>query len=130
MNYVLCGNLTIKHIYRNCYFFLRKVVEICTLASQRDSALVQSVPTYSPKKLIQTIKSITAREVFEKCPQIKKKLWGGQFWTDGYYVATVSVHGNKDVIGKYVRGQGEEKEYKKLYEKSEGGRQYSLFDYM
>ena len=46
--------------------------------------LIQSVPAYSPKKIIQIVKSIIAREVFAKCPQVKKKLWGGEFWTDGY----------------------------------------------
>ena len=40
--------------------------------------LIQSVPTYSPKKIIQIVKSIIAREVFAKCPQVKKKLWGGE----------------------------------------------------
>ena len=92
--------------------------------------LIQSVPTYSPKKIIQTVKSITAKAVFEKCPQVKKKLWGGEFWTDGYYVATVSEHGNEEVIAKYVREQGKEKEYKKLYQKELEPKQLSLWDYM
>ena len=46
--------------------------------------LVQSVPTYSPTKIIMTIKSLTAREVFARVPLVKKQLWGGEFWTDGY----------------------------------------------
>ena len=46
--------------------------------------LVQSVPSYSPTKIITMIKSITAREVFARSPQVKKQLWGGEFWTDGY----------------------------------------------
>jgi putative transposase len=41
--------------------------------------LVQSVPSYSPTKIIQTIKSITAREIFARHPEVKKKLWSGQF---------------------------------------------------
>ena len=47
--------------------------------------LVQSVPKYSPKQIVQTIKSLTARKIFEACPDVKKALWGGEFWTDGYY---------------------------------------------
>ncbi len=78
--------------------------------------LVQSVPTYSPKKIVQTIKSITAREVFAACPEVKKQLWGGEFWTDGYFISTVGKHGNEDVIKKYIRNQGEEVEYERLYE--------------
>ena len=78
--------------------------------------LVQSVPAYSPKKIVQTIKSITAREIFAACPEVKKRLWGGEFWTDGYFIGTVGKHGNEDVIKKYIQNQGEEVEYERLYE--------------
>jgi REP-associated tyrosine transposase len=78
--------------------------------------LVQSVPTYSPKKIVQLIKSITAREIFAACPEVKKQLWGGEFWTDGYFVSTVGKHGNEDVIKKYIQNQGTEAEYERLYE--------------
>ena len=107
-------------------------IDFLEIGTDRDHVhfLVQSVPTYSPSKIIQVIKSITAKEVFAKCPQVKKKLWGGEFWTDGYFVATVGEHGNEEIIGKYVREQGKENVYKKLYRKAEEDRQYSIFDYM
>ncbi len=83
--------------------------------------LVQSIPTYSVTKIVTMIKSLTAREVFKRCPQVKKKLWGGEFWTDGYFASTVGKHGNEDTIGNYVKNQGTE--YQKLHE----DRQLSLF---
>ena len=63
----------------------------------RDHAhfLVQSVPTYSPTKIVQTLKSITAREVFTQVPEVKRKLWGGEFWGKGYFVNTVGQHGSE-----------------------------------
>ena len=67
---------------------------------------VQSVPTYSPKKIVQRIKSITAIEIFKKHPEVKEKLWGGKFWTSGYYVNTVGQYGNSKMIKKYVQKQG------------------------
>ena len=76
--------------------------------------LVQSVPTYSVTKIVTTIKSVTARQIFRLCPEVKKKLWGGEFWTDGYFTSTVGKYGNENMIGKYVKNQG--KEYKKLHE--------------
>jgi REP element-mobilizing transposase RayT len=76
--------------------------------------LVQSVPTYSVTKIVTIIKSVTARRIFRLCPEVKKKLWGGEFWTDGYFASTVGKHGNENMIGKYVKNQG--KEYKKLHE--------------
>lgn len=78
--------------------------------------LVQSVPTYSPKKIVQRIKSITAREIFAACPEVKKQLWGGELWTDGYFISTVGQHGNESVIKKYIQGQGTESQYEQLYE--------------
>ena len=82
--------------------------------------LVQSVPMYSPKKIVQIIKSITAREVFKRCPEVKKQLWGGQFWTDGYFVSTVGKHGNEDMIARYVKEQGSGEKYTKLHSQKPG----------
>ncbi len=66
--------------------------------------LVQSVPTYSVTKVVTKIKSISAREVFRRCSKVKKLLWGGEMWADGYYAGTVGKHGNENMIGKYVKG--------------------------
>jgi len=68
--------------------------------------LVQSVPMYSPKKIVQIIKSITAREMFSRMPEIKEKLWGGEFWSKGYFVSTVSKNAGEASVAKYVRNQG------------------------
>ena len=75
--------------------------------------LVQSVPMYSVKKIVQLIRSLTAREIFRRCPEVKKKLWGGEFWSDGYFASTVGKHGDEAMISKYVKGQGGE--YQKLH---------------
>ena len=83
--------------------------------------MVQSVPMYSVKKIVQMIKSITAREIFRRCPKVKQQLWGGEFWTDGYFASTVGKHGDETKIGKYVKNQG--KQYTQLHE----DRQLMLF---
>ena len=83
--------------------------------------LVQSVPTYSVTRLVTIIKSLTAREIFKRCPEVKERLWGGEFWTDGYFASTVGRHGNEKAIGAYVKRQGSG--YQKLHE----ARQLALF---
>jgi len=70
--------------------------------------LVQSVPTYSVTKIVTRIKSLSAREVFQKCPHVKKALWGGEFWSDGYFSSTVGKHGSETMIRNYVKNQGKE----------------------
>jgi len=64
----------------------------------------------SPGSIVQVIKSITAREVFKQRPKVKKELWCGEFWTDGYYVATVGEGGSWTTVEEYVRSQGKAKE--------------------
>jgi len=63
-------------------------------------------PKYSPGEFVRIYKSITARELFRQHPDLKKELWGGEFWSDGYYVATVGERGDWKVVEKYVRSQG------------------------
>ena len=68
--------------------------------------LIQSVPRWSASELIRMLKSITAREIFKKHPEVIQQLWGGEFWTDGYFVNTVSKFGDETSISRYVRDQG------------------------
>ena len=65
--------------------------------------LIQSVPTYSITKIVTIIKSLIAREVFRLVPSVKKQLWGGEFWSDGYFASTVGKHGNENMISNYVK---------------------------
>jgi putative transposase len=83
--------------------------------------LVQSVPTYGVSKLVTIIKSLTAREIFRRCPGVKKKLWGGEFWSDGYFAGTVGRQGNERSIGADVKQQGAS------YEQLHQDRQLALF---
>ena len=109
----------------------KKLREVCIDISQRYEIvfveigndedhvhfLVQSVPTISVTKLVTTIKSITAREIFKQFPQLKKEMWGSSLWTSGYYVNTVGLYASKDTIKNYIKNQGSnEKEYVKIYD--------------
>ena len=122
--------------YMRCVFderIDRRVKDICLEISKRYQIhfleigtdknhvhfLLQSIPTYSCTKIITIIKSITAKEVFKLHPEVKKQLWGGEFWTDGYFVNTVSRFGDEASISQYVKEQGIEKEYKVLHKSTQ-----------
>jgi putative transposase len=92
-------------------------IEFLEIGLDRDHAhfLIQSVPTYSVTKIVTTVKSVIAREVFAKAPEVKDKLWGGEFWGKGYFVNTVGQHSSESVIAAYVAGQGTDANYKKLH---------------
>ena len=57
-----------------------------------------------------------AREIFKRAPAVKKNLWGGEFWSDGYYVSTIGRQGSEETIRKYVQEQGKEEDYQQLHE--------------
>lgn len=76
--------------------------------------LLSAAPKYAPSKIIQIIKSIVAREMFKQYPDIRKELWGGEPWSNGFFVATVGEGGNREVIKEYVSKQGQRSEYRQL----------------
>ena len=110
---------TVDEVLRQACVEIEKRWEIMFLeiGLDRDHAhfLIQSVPTYSPTRIVRTVKSVIAREVFKGAPEVKEKLWGGEFWGKGYFVNTVSQHGSGSVIAAYVAGQGAEANYEQLH---------------
>jgi len=85
--------------------------------------LVQSVPKLSVSKIVRSVKSITAKEIFRRHPLVKERLWGGNFWTSGFYVNTVGQYGNQEVIQRYIENQGNHDPYVELHKD-----QLRLFD--
>ena len=78
---------------------------------------VWSAPKRSPSSIMQTLKSITAKEMFKKFPEIKKSLRGGEFWSDWWYIGTVWEWTNEDIVRKYIQNQWDEierEQYKQL----------------
>jgi len=108
-----------------------KLREICIEISQRYEInfveigndkdhihmLIQSIPTITVSRLVTIIKSITAKEIFKKFPELKKDMWGSSLWTSGYYANTVGMYAGKDAIINYIKNQGSNvKEYKKIHQ--------------
>lgn len=83
---------------------------------------VGAAPRYSPARIMQIVKSITARKLFEKFPVIKKELWGGEFWSDGGYVGTVGDGVTTDIIRTYIERQA-------TVEEKDSYRQMQLFEF-
>jgi putative transposase len=108
----------------------RYEIDFLEIGTDKDHVhfLVQSVPMYSPTSIVKKIKSITAIKLFERHPEIKKQLWGGQLWSKGYYISTVGKHGDGFKIGQYVKNQGLSDYYKVLHKQSPSARQKSLWD--
>jgi putative transposase len=86
-------------------------IDIMEIAEDHVHIFLGFAPRYSISEVVQRLKGISAREIFSKYPEVKRELWGGEFWEDGYFVRTVGDKVTKDVIRKYIQ-------YHKDHEKS------------
>ena len=71
-------------------------------------------PRYSIVHVVGVLKSISAAEVFKKFPEVKKELWGGEFWEDGYFARTVGDKVTADLIKRYIKYHRDEIHAKQL----------------
>ncbi len=89
----------------------RYEIEMEGLGCDKDHAhlLCGAHPELAPGRIVQIYKSLTAREVFRREPWVGKEQWGGEYWSDGYYVGTVGERGDWATVEAYVREQGKPK---------------------
>ncbi len=90
----------------------RYEIEVECLGADRDHVhlLCAAHPSLSPSRIAQVYKSLTAREVFKALPNLRKRLWGGEFWGAGYFVETVAQRGSWEALLRYVKQQGQKPE--------------------
>src|SRR4030042_4800625 len=117
--HILGGGVSrfLKEIYRQIaeeYEF-----NIDTMEVQEDHVhiLVEAPPSYSPAEVVQVIKSISAREVYKKFPRMRKTMWSGKIWNEGYFVRSVGDKVTTEIISKYIR-----------YQKQEDDKQLKMFE--
>src|SRR5436853_1660209 len=60
-------------------------------------------PRYSIALVVTRFKSLSARAIFREYPQVKRQLWGGEFWEDGYFARTVGDEVSAEVVRKYIQ---------------------------
>ena len=84
--------------------------EIDTMEVKDDHVhlFLSAPPRYSPARVVQIIKSISAKMVFKEFPEVKKQLWGGEFWSGGYFVRSVGDKVTSEVIRRYIKYQQQE----------------------
>ena len=66
---------------------------------------LEAPPRYSPAQVVRIMKSISAKIIFKEFPAVKKQLWGGELWNDGYFVRSTGDKVTAEVIRKYIKYQ-------------------------
>ena len=92
----------VKEIFREVAERHEYEIEEVNVAPENVHIFLSFPPRYSFAHVVGVLKSISAAEVFEKFPEVKKELWGGEFWEDGYFARTVGDKVTKELIKKYI----------------------------
>lgn len=98
------GNYTAKLIYEVSERYDFDVIELAVM-NDHVHMFVSAPPDMAPSRLVQRVKSITARKIFEKFPGIKQSLWGGALWERGYFVMSSGTGTTDEMIRKYIKEQ-------------------------
>ena len=77
-------------------------IDVVEVVEDHVHMLIYAPPRYAPSQIVQRMKSISAKEIFRKFPQLKKQLWAGELWSDGYFVRSVGDEVTTDLIRKYI----------------------------
>lgn len=82
--------------------------KIITMETNKDHIhlLIECSPQHYIPNIIKALKGVSARRLFQECPEIKEKLWKGHLWNPSYFVATVSEN-TEEQIKNYINSQKE-----------------------
>ena len=102
---VLRGNIgkyLAKVVYEVSERYDFEVVELAVMPDHIH-LFVSASPEVSPAKIVQTVKSITARELFRRFPGVRRMLWGGHLWERGYFVMSSGTGTTGEMIQHYIK---------------------------
>jgi len=78
-------------------------VEEMEVAKDHVHIFTSMPPKYSIGEIVRVLKSVSAKEIFLRYPEVKRELWGGEFWEDGYFVRTIGDKVTSETIKKYIQ---------------------------
>ena len=84
-------------------------IEELSVQSDHVHVFLHVPPKYAPAQVVQIIKSISAREIFKEFPRLRKRLWAGEFWGDGYFIRSVGDQVTAEIIQNYIRYQNDDR---------------------
>lgn len=67
---------------------------------------VSSHPKIAPSYIVKMLKGISARKLFLKYPNLKKKLWKVHLWNSSFFIETIGSI-SEETIRKYIELQEE-----------------------
>ena len=106
----------VEELFREIAVHYEFKIDAMEVMSDHVHIFLSAPPRYAPAKVVEVLKSISSKVVFEEFPWLEKHLWAGEFWSDGYFVRTVGDKVTSELIRRYIR-----------YQHREGSKQLKLF---
>ena len=104
---ILSGEVSkyLKEVFQHIAEEYEFSIDTMEVVADHVHIFIEVPPRYSPAQVVQILKSVSARKVFKKFPKLRKELWAGEFWNDGYFVRSVGDKVTADIIRKYIEYQ-------------------------
>ena len=102
--WILRGDIQerVKSIFQEIAIANEFEIDTMEVAADHVHIFLSFPPRYSISRVVAMLKSISASGIFREYPGVKKQLWGGEFWEDGYFVRSVGDKVTAEVIRKYI----------------------------
>jgi len=92
-----------------CARLLRRVAEVYDMYVEAVEVAVDHVhlcvaipPQQSVGTAVRKMKSMSARYMFKRFPDLKRTMWTAELWSPSYFVRTVGDRVTADVIRRYI----------------------------
>ncbi len=83
-------------------------VEALRVQADHVHLFVSCPPRDAPAKVMNVIKSLTARELYAEFRGLRRSHWGGKLWATGNYVGSAGEHVISELIKRYIEYQDAE----------------------
>ena len=91
-------------------------IQECEIAEDHVHLLISFPPRYSVSKVVAILKSISGSKILKEYSSVRKRLWAGHLWEQGYFFRTVGEQVTDDVIKKYIQKHSFSQEQLKMFE--------------
>jgi putative transposase len=91
-------------------------IDTMEVISDHVHSFLSAPPRYSPAKIVNSLKGASSQRLFHEFPELRRHLWGGELWSDGYFVRTVGDKATTEVISRYIHYHTHEMKQLNLFE--------------
>ena len=92
----------VEEIFREIAQVYEFEIETMAIVEDHVHIFLSAPPKYAPGQIVRILKSRSAKMVFKEFPQVRKELWAGELWSDGYFVRSVGDQVTTEIIKRYI----------------------------